>query len=101
MNRRVPDGTHGGVRGRKSPLETFSYSIVAYFNCTAFGWCEFYRLTVFRSAAFSQERTVSKPWQRCFFEALRHTEEKSIGQEQIVAFCSSTHIAFGRASSLS
>ena len=29
MNRRVPNGTHGGVRGRKSPLETFSYSIVA------------------------------------------------------------------------
>ena len=28
MNRRVPNGTHGGVRGRKSPLETFSYSIV-------------------------------------------------------------------------
>jgi hypothetical protein len=27
MNRRVPNGTHGGVRGRKSPLETFSYSI--------------------------------------------------------------------------
>ena len=29
MNRRVPNGTHGGVRGRKSPLETFSYSISA------------------------------------------------------------------------
>ena len=28
MNRRVPNGTHGGVRGRKSPLETLSYSIV-------------------------------------------------------------------------
>ena len=27
MNRRVPNGTHGGVRGRKSPMETFSYSI--------------------------------------------------------------------------
>jgi hypothetical protein len=27
MNRRVPNGTHGGVRGRKSPLETLSYSI--------------------------------------------------------------------------
>ena len=27
MNRRVPNGTHGGVRGRKSPLETFSYSM--------------------------------------------------------------------------
>ena len=30
MNRRVPNGTHGGVRGRKSPLETFSYSIGKY-----------------------------------------------------------------------
>ena len=29
MNRRVPNGTHGGVRGRKSPLETLSYSIFA------------------------------------------------------------------------
>ena len=29
MNRRVPNGTHGGVRGRKSPLETFSYSILS------------------------------------------------------------------------
>ncbi len=29
MNRRVPNGTHGGVRGRKSPLETFSYSMSA------------------------------------------------------------------------
>ena len=29
MNRRVPNGTHGGVRGRKSPLETLSYSIVS------------------------------------------------------------------------
>ena len=29
MNRRVPNGTHGGVRGRKSPLETFSYSMCA------------------------------------------------------------------------
>ena len=28
MNRRVPNGTHGGVRGRKSPLETFSYSML-------------------------------------------------------------------------
>ena len=30
MNRRVPNGTHGGVRGRKSPLETFSYSIPSF-----------------------------------------------------------------------
>ena len=42
MNRRVPNGTHGGVRGRKSPLETFSYSIAnskpqpnAKYSCAA------------------------------------------------------------------
>ena len=33
MNRRVPNGTHGGVRGRKSPLETFSYSILPQQRC--------------------------------------------------------------------
>ena len=32
MNRRVPNGTHGGVRGRKSPLETFSYSIALWLS---------------------------------------------------------------------
>ena len=45
MNRRVPNGTHGGVRGRKSPLETFSYSIhiesILRGILTACGLCPF------------------------------------------------------------
>ena len=55
MNRRVPNGTHGGVRGRKSPLETFSYSIAPKAGCH-----KLYRLRIAPCFALSQSYRYSR-----------------------------------------